>query len=145
MRLRFRPSQRLRRRRDFQRVYASGQRARGRLVVVVAARNGLEWSRLGLSVGRAVWRSAVRRNRVRRIFREAFRLEAPNLPAGFDFVLIPARKGLWPGLAETRAELRDQCQRAARRFDRRQAGAGGPAARSRPEDPRSRSIPDPGR
>jgi ribonuclease P protein component len=99
-------SMRLVRRGDFARAFAEGARARGALLLVVAAPNGLgERTRLGLSVGRAIWKSAVRRNRVRRIFREAFRLAYPDLPRGFDLVLIPARPALEPALAETVAEL----------------------------------------
>jgi len=115
-RLPFRSAQRLRSRRDFQRVYRSGGRARGAILSVVAAPNGLEHARLGLSVGKSVWRSAVRRNRVRRIFREAFRLSSPDLPRGWDFVLIPARKALWPELAATRAELERLAALATRRY-----------------------------
>ena len=47
-------------------------------VVVVA--NDLKVTRLGLSIGKRVWRDAVGRNRVRRVFREAFRVSLPELP-----------------------------------------------------------------
>jgi len=90
---------------DFARVYREGSRARGEDLLVVVARNGLEHPRLGLSVGRSVWRSAVRRNRVRRVFREAFRLSRHDLPAGVDVVMIPARPRLEPRLEATREEL----------------------------------------
>jgi ribonuclease P protein component len=96
---------RLIRGRDFQRVYREGGRARGESVVVVACANGSEISRLGLSVGRTIWKSAVKRNKIRRVFREAFRLSYPELPHGVDVVLIPARPKLVPVLAEIRAEL----------------------------------------
>lgn len=119
--LRFRPRQRLRRAEDFRRVYRDGARAKGPVLIVVAAPNGLDRSRLGLSVGKSIWRSAVRRNRVRRIFREAFRLSAPELPPGFDFVLIPARKGLRPALDPTRAELVRLARLAVRRLAERSA------------------------
>jgi ribonuclease P protein component len=74
-------------------------------VVVVACENGTGTTRLGLSVGRTVWKSAVKRNRVRRVFREAFRLSYPELPPGLDLVLVPARPRLEPVLSEIRAEL----------------------------------------
>jgi ribonuclease P protein component len=93
------------RRGDFQRAYKQGQRARGDILVVVGIANGLAHSRIGLSVGRVIWRGAVQRNRVRRIFREAFRLSRHELPQGFDFVLIPAKPQLEPELAATRSEL----------------------------------------
>ena len=91
--------------RDFQRVYREGARARGASVVVVACENGLPVTRLGLSVGKTIWKSAVKRNRIRRVFREAFRLSYADLAVGVDVILIPARPKLDPVLAEIRAEL----------------------------------------
>ena len=101
----FRRSRRMIRGGEFQRAYRSGRRARGDVLTVVAVPNELGYTRLGLSVGKVIWKSAVRRNRVRRVFREAFRLEQHELPSGFDLVLIPSRKRLEPELAATRAEL----------------------------------------
>lgn len=88
----------------FTRVYREGRRARGDLMIVVGAPNGLDHPRLGLSVGKRIWKSAVKRNRIRRVFRESFRLSAPDLPA-LDLVLIPAVPKLRPNTREARAEL----------------------------------------
>jgi ribonuclease P protein component len=126
-------SHRVARRGDFQRVYAKGLRSRGELLIVVGAPNGLDHPRLGLSVGRAIWRHAVQRNRVRRIFREAFRLSQHELPRGFDFVLIPARPKLEPELAATRAELERHARKIAERFAARAGpGAAGRDGRAEP-------------
>jgi ribonuclease P protein component len=91
--------------RDFQRVYRDGSRARGASLLVVACGNGTDVTRLGLSVGRSVWKSAVKRNFIRRVFREAFRLSYAELPRGLDVILIPAQPKLVPVLAEVRREL----------------------------------------
>ncbi len=107
---------RLRRAADFAAAYREGVRARGDVFVLVARPNGLPYSRLGLSVGKRCWKRAVRRNRVRRVFREAFRLERARLPAGLDLVLIAARAGLDPRLAEARAELCALAWRARRKL-----------------------------
>ena len=117
----FKPSMRIRSSRDFSRAYAQGSRARGDIMIVVARANGLGHARLGLSVGRKVWRRAVRRNRVRRIFREAFRLSYGELPAGHDLVLIPAQAELEPRLEATRRELVQMARKAARRFAEKEA------------------------
>lgn len=120
-RLRHRKSQHIRHQRDFERAFREGSRARGGLLLVIVAENELPHSRLGLSVGKAVWKSAVRRNRVRRIFREAFRLAQHELPAGLDIVLVPAAKRLEPALEPTRAELVQLARKAHRRFREKRA------------------------
>lgn len=114
----------MRRRRDFERAYREGSRARGESLLVVVVENGTAETRLGLSVGRAIQRRAVRRNRVRRVFREAFRLTRHELPRGLDVVMIPARKGLDPRLEEVRAELRRLVPKAHRRYLEKRAREG---------------------
>ncbi|RMH02337.1 MAG: ribonuclease P protein component [Planctomycetota bacterium] len=80
---------RLRRQADFSRVYRTGVRAGGRLILVVAARPGNPGrGRLGVSVGRRYDRSAVRRNRAKRVLRAAWRLLGSDRPA-YDVILIP--------------------------------------------------------
>lgn len=117
--LRFPRHLRLVRRSDFERVYREGTRQRGAILLVVAAPNGLAHPRLGLSVGKSIWKSAVARNRIRRVFREAFRLEQHALPAGFDLILIPGRPKLEPELEPTRRELVELAQRARQRGPRK--------------------------
>ena len=90
--------------RDFRRIYNRGQRAHGRDLVVVAQRRSSPGHRLGLSVSKAHGR-AVRRNKIKRILREAFRLERPTLPGRFDLILIPRPRSGRYDLAEIRAEL----------------------------------------
>jgi ribonuclease P protein component len=118
------PRARLVSERDYQRAYKTGSRARASTLVVVVAENGLAYTRAGLSVGKKVWKQAVRRNRVRRVFREAFRLSYAELPVGVDLVLIPAEPRLVPRLDVTRKELVHLAHKAHRRFLERQAEAG---------------------
>ena len=125
-RLRMPVAARMKSLRDFQLAYREGARAKGGILVVVARPNGLGLARLGLSVGKAIWKSAVRRNRVRRILREAFRLERAQLPPGFDLVLIPAAPRLDPELAATRAELVHLAGKAAARAAARKAREAAP-------------------
>jgi len=94
---------------DFGRAYRNGRRARGSILLVVGADSGRDHPRLGLSVGKKVWKHAVKRNRVRRVFREAFRLTAPELP-NLDLVLIPAEPRLVP------TTVRKLAQKVARRL-----------------------------
>ena len=116
---------------DFARAFRRGSRARGSTLVVVVHENGLDHARLGLSIGKVIWKSAVKRNRVRRIFREAFRLEFGALPAGHDVILIAAEKQLVPDLETTRHELVKLAKKAQRRLAERreqEAARGGEGA-----------------
>jgi ribonuclease P protein component len=90
---------------DFRRVFREGGRARGGSIVLVVRENDVGHTRLGLSVGKTIWKSAVRRNRIRRIFREAFRLSYAKLPPGVDIVMIPAAPKLVPDLEVVSGEL----------------------------------------
>lgn len=85
---RFRLNEHLRRPADFQAVYDHRRSSADSTLVVYARENGLAFSRVGLSVSKKFGK-AVRRNRIRRLLREAFRLSKEELPTGYDFVLVP--------------------------------------------------------
>lgn len=83
----FSKSRRLRHRADFAAVFETKVReARGPLVVY-ARPNDLGHARLGLSTSRKVG-TAARRNRIRRLLREAFRHLQHDLPAGYDLLIV---------------------------------------------------------
>ena len=89
---RFRKPEHLRRPTDFERVYERRCSVRADCLTVYACLNQLEYARVGFSVSRKVG-IAVRRNRLRRLYREAFRLCRERLPKGLDLVLIPRGEG----------------------------------------------------
>lgn len=112
----FPPWARVRHQRDFDRAWREGRRARGSQLVVVAVENQLGITRLGLSVGKKIWRGAVQRNRVKRVMREGFRLSYDQLPTGVDLVLIAAKPKLVPKLASLQEELVHLSHKAYRRY-----------------------------
>lgn len=119
---RFRPWMRIRSGADFQRVYREGNRARGACFTIAVRPNGTETTRLGLSIGKRVWKSAVRRNRVRRLAREAFRQSYDRLPRGLDVVVIGSVPKVVPELESLREELVKSTEKAYRRWLERNQG-----------------------
>lgn len=96
---------------EFRRVYGRGVRIHGQAMTLVAFRRRSPGLRLGLSVSKEHG-CAVRRNKIKRLLREAFRLERPQLPGRYDLITIPRkRKGKYQ-LAELRLELSTLLQKA---------------------------------
>lgn len=113
---RFRPAEHLRRPSDFKRVYDRRRSVSNDWLIVYGCENGLDHLRLGLSVSRK-FGNAVRRNRLRRLFREAFRLTRHEMPVGVDLVLIP-RKTEAPSLDELKRSLPKLVTQVARKLAR---------------------------
>jgi ribonuclease P protein component len=98
---------RLRRNADFQRVRSARRSWAHPLLVLYAAPNDGEPTRVGISAGKRVG-GAVVRNRVRRRIREAVRRRHPELRAGHDLVFIarpPSAEADWPALRGAAEEL----------------------------------------
>ena len=72
--------------------------------------NGLGHSRLGISVGRRFGK-AVRRNRFKRLVREAFRTSEEIRAAGLDLVVVAEKRGV----LERPDEILSALQRAVRK------------------------------
>ena len=72
---------------QFKAVLERKNRASSGLIVLYMAKNELEYARLGVSVGKSCG-NAVVRNRLKRLFREVFRQNQGQIPAGFDYLII---------------------------------------------------------
>ncbi|HVE11921.1 MAG TPA: ribonuclease P protein component [Elusimicrobiota bacterium] len=95
-----------------ERVFARGRKTVRADVILWTAATGTEGGpRLGLSVSRKVG-GAVRRNRLKRLIREAFRLNRARLKAGVDVVFYPRPGCAWEDLGEAEAAVLEVCRKA---------------------------------
>lgn len=109
---------------EFRVVYAHGRRYEGRFLTAFIYPNNLAYHRLGITASRKTSRSAVERNRLKRLLREAFRLSEDDLSglrARYDWVLNARRALLQAKVAAPLEELKriivrvahDECIHAA--------------------------------
>ena len=104
---------RLRRKPEFLRLASKGRVCPGAEAVVRTLRNSCGHARLGIATPRR-FGSAVRRNRFRRLVREAFREVAEQL-GPHDYMVAPKRSLEEPTLSGLRADLLRACRRTVDR------------------------------
>jgi ribonuclease P protein component len=114
-------SAKLRKSSEFRVVYGSGRRYDGVLMTAFVLPNPCGQHRLGITASRKVSRSAVGRNRVKRLLRESFRLSGVmlgELGQNYDWVLNAKR----PLLEVKMVAAFDDLQRIAGRVARDERG-----------------------
>ena len=102
---RFKREEHLKRRKDIQAVFKHGKNFGCNGAKLFVHKNNLTYNRICFTLSRA-YGNAVKRNRARRLGREAYRLLQPRLQSGYDLILLvfpekPAALLNIPGL-ETR-------------------------------------------
>ena len=79
--------EKLKENRDFKRIYYRGKAAVCPYFVLYSMKGRVGKIRLGITAGKALG-GAVQRNRAKRIITAAFRNVCPNIPLGYDFVVV---------------------------------------------------------
>ena len=97
-------SSRLGSNREFQKVYQEGRSVVGRYLVLHWRKKEESKSKVGFAAGKKLG-SAVIRNRLKRVMREAWRLHPEEMPSEYDFVLVARRSLIGGGLAEAEKGL----------------------------------------
>jgi len=103
-RLHFPRTSRLLRRAEFDAVYREGRRRSSREFTLFLRPNGLDSSRFGWSIKKALG-NAVRRNRIRRRLREILRLHRQEIAPGWDIVIHPRTSAATAEFSALQAEL----------------------------------------
>ena len=81
----------LNRNNDYRRIYARGKCFTGPVLVTYVMKNRLGQPRMGITTSKKVGK-AVRRNRARRLIREAYRNFAPDIRGGVDLIFVARAK-----------------------------------------------------
>ncbi len=92
-------TERLKKNSDFQAVYRQGKSKAGYLTVFCCAKNDLPYARLGVSVSKKVGNSVVR-HRLKRLIKEAYRLNEEHFQPGYDYVIIARKPAADKGFRE---------------------------------------------
>ena len=95
---------RLVRRAEYDAVYREGRRRNSREFTLFLRPNGLDSSRFGWSIKKALG-NAVRRNRIRRRLREILRLHRQEIAPGWDIVIHPRSSAATAEFSALQAEL----------------------------------------
>ena len=84
----FSRDERIRKRKQYLAIYQLGKRSYSENFTAVVCRNQSETKRLGIAVAKRTVRCAAKRNRIKRLIREFFRLNKLKFSDSCDFVVI---------------------------------------------------------
>ena len=76
---------------EFLDVSLNGKKGHTKNFVVIFKTNGKDSSRIGITIRKRVGNS-VKRNRIKRLIREFFRLNKHKIPKGYDIVVIASKQ-----------------------------------------------------
>ncbi|MCL4490092.1 MAG: ribonuclease P protein component [Chloroflexi bacterium] len=96
---------------DFQQVWENGKSWSHYLMILRARTNGMDLSRFGFVAGKKIGK-AVRRNRTKRLMREAMRHRLGKIEPGWDIILIARREVERATFQQVDAAVENLLQRA---------------------------------
>ena len=73
---------------EFQKVFKRGAWYSSNLLNVYILKNGKNLNYIGIAVGKKVSKSSVKRNRIRRLIREAYRLNENKIKSGLNIIMV---------------------------------------------------------
>ena len=100
----------VRRHAEFQSVYAHGKSIANRFIVLYVAKSDSDL-KVGFAAGKKLG-TAVERNRIKRILREAFRLNQHQLKSGFKILLVGRKSLVGKKFQDANRAFIDICKRA---------------------------------
>ena len=87
------PINRLRKEKDFEKLFKKGKSFRNNFLILKIAQNNLKESRFGFIISKKVSKKAILRNKIKRRLRDIIRQNIKDIKKGIDVVLI-----ILPGL-----------------------------------------------
>lgn len=97
---------------DFRRLYSRGKTFVSGYTVVYTSKNRFGKNRLGLTVSKSMGK-AVKRNRVKRLMRESYRLMENRINQGFDIIIVARNRAL----GKTQAQIQKDVEYAMRKLE----------------------------
>lgn len=100
---------------DYQNVFKKAERFGNRSFTVLARKNELQHARLGLAISKKCAKKAVDRNRIKRSFRESFRLNQHTLP-NVDIIAMCKPSAILLDNKEMRSQIETQWRFMRKKF-----------------------------